>query len=406
MSDRTDRARRPNGTGSITTRDDDALIIRLTDPETGFRHKRIIHRATRDDGRPETTTQHRRRAEQALHALRAEVTRPATMRERWTVSRWADERYLPAVESGGAKPSTVEGYRMIFDCYVRPYVGSVALDRLTPEHVDEMDCHLRSKGLSIITRRHARAALSRILGHAIRKHRLTANPVANADKLAKDSHDPTEDVLEPDQVHGVLTAAKGTPWELPVALLALLGLRRGEVLGLGWDAVDLDVGRIEVRRNLVPLRGGRITLGTPKTPGSIRTLDLSPAVAALLRQQRARQVSHRLTVGPDWQGSHRDDTGEAVGLVFTDEVGRPLPPHRLTAAVKRLGVAADVGAISPHDLRHAAASLMIAEGYDVAAVSATLGHANPAVTLTVYSHAFKRTKAAATAAISEAVGSW
>ncbi len=79
-------------------------------------------------------------------------------------------------------------------------------------------------------------------------------------------------------------------------------------------------------------------------------------------------------------------------LVFTDEAGRPLPGHRVNSALSRIAGAAGVGHVHPHKLRHSAASLMLAEGMDIAAVGAVLGHASPAVNLSGYSHALNARK--------------
>lgn len=92
--------------------------------------------------------------------------------------------------------------------------------------------------------------------------------------------------------------------------------------------------------------------------------------------------------------------------VFTDEAGRPLPGHRVNSALGRIASAAGLGAVNPHKLRHSAASLMLAEGTDVAAVGTVLGHASPAVTMSVYAHALSARKVAATDAIAAAVGDW
>lgn len=401
MSERS-HGRRANGSGSITFRADGALVVRATDPNTGQRVKRIVRRGERADGRPETPAQHRQRAERALASLREEVNRPAALRERWTVERWAREKYLPSLT---VSPGTEASYTYDLEQYVLPYLGRIELARLTAEHVDDLDRTLSAKGLSLGTRRHARGALSRVLRHARRKGRLQRLVTDDADGLATDIQDRTKNALEPQQVRALLTAARSSEWELPIALLGLLGLRRSEVLGLAWDAVDLERGTVSVRRSMVMV-GSLPLLGRPKTHGSVRTLDISPPIISLIRSQRRRQSEWRMAAGEAWQGPVAGPDGERVDLVLTDEVGRSMSPWRLAGALKRFAAATGIPHVHPHQLRHSTASMLIAEGVDVAAVGAVLGHANPSITLGVYSHAFARTKSAATAAVADAVGTW
>lgn len=398
--------RRANGTGSITNRTgDDALVVRVTDPATGRRVKRVVHRASRDDGRPETPAQHRRRAETALAALKADVARPSTLRESWTIEAYARERYLPSI-TGTLRAGTVLGYVAVLESLVFPYIGRIELAKLTADHIDDLDRQLAAKGYSLVSRRHGRGAVGRVLRHALRKGRVDRDVTAAADRLAVDDRDRTKGALEPSQVAAILTAARDGDWEAPLALLALLGLRRGELLGLSWGCVDLDGGELRVERSLTTLPGRVFHLSAPKTPAGRRTLALSPPLVAVLRQHRARQAQRRLAAGQHWSGSLTDDRGETVQLVFVDEAGRPLPGHQVNDALGRIAHAAGVEHCTPHKLRHSAASMMLAQGSDIASVASVLGHANAGVTASVYSHAVGRTTKRAAGAIADAVGTW
>lgn len=88
----------------------------------------------------------------------------------------------------------------------------------------------------------------------------------------------------------------------------------------------------------------------------------------MLRQHRARQAAQALAAGPGWAGTIVDDNGDTMSLVFVHEAGRPLPAHRINDALDRIAATAGLDGVHPHLLRHSAASLMLAEGLDLAAV--------------------------------------
>jgi integrase len=379
----------------------------MSDTTTGKRHKRIVARERRPNGRLETDDQLRRRAEGTLDALRALIARPATEREGWTVRDYAIEQYLPAVRQAGRKRTTLDNYAVVLDRYVFPTLGSIELAKLTADHVNAMDATLL--GYAVSTRRAARAALNRVLRHAVKAERLARNVIERAGDLPDDPDEPRE-VLEGFELRALLDAARGTEWEAMVAVLVFCGLRRGEVLGLSWDALDLDRATLTVAHNLVPTSAG-LQLGPPKTKRSRRTLtDLDPALISVLRSARARQAEARLRAEL-WSEHEIDHRGRPVSLVFTDEVGRPIGPHRLTSAVKRLAREAGIERASermtgPHCLRHAYASHRIAAGDPIPAVSADLGHSSPQITMTVYSHVITANRPAATSAVAAAIGAW
>jgi hypothetical protein len=211
--------------GSLTTRTDGALIVRVTDPESGQRRKRIVKRRSGDGGRLESPAQHRKHAETVLGELKADLTRPTTMREQWTVEDYARDRYLPSLTQT-LKPNTLLSYRKELELYVFPYVGDMEMAKLTADDVDRLDRTLTSRGYSVVVRRKARGVLGRVVRHGVRKHRLNSDVTQFADKLARDDRDRTKGTLQPEQVRDLLRAARETEWEAAVALLGLLGLRR------------------------------------------------------------------------------------------------------------------------------------------------------------------------------------
>ena len=156
-----------------------------------------------------------------------------------------------------------------------------------------------------------------------------------------------------------------------------LGMRQAEILGLRWQDVDLDARRLRVRQTLQRI-GKEIVIKEPKTERSRRTLALTPSLVTALVAHRDRQEFERKSAGKDWQ---------ETGLVFTSTIGTPLDARNLTREYKRHLVAAELPKeFRFYDMRHAAASLLVADGLPITAVSAMLGHALTSTTLNTYAH--------------------
>lgn len=155
----------------------------------------------------------------------------------------------------------------------------------------------------------------------------------------------------------------------------MTGARRGEVLGLGWSDLDLDDGKLTVRRTLISI-GYTPSFSEPKTDKSRRTIPLDPATVKALKEHRKRHLTERLAAGEAWQNEH--------DLVFTDALGRALHPQGFSDAFDRHGKAAGLPRLTLHGLRHTYATLALRAGVHPKIVSDRLGHATVAFTLDVY----------------------
>jgi integrase len=158
-------------------------------------------------------------------------------------------------------------------------------------------------------------------------------------------------------------------------LLSTTGLRRGEVLGLRWRDLNLDTRRLAVVRSLTQ-RGTELAFTEPKTKRGRRSLALDECMVAILDAHRRRQLEERLMLGLGRPA--------ADGLIFTDGLGEPLRPDSFSQIFDRHNRDLDLPRIWLHDLRHTAATLMLASGANVRTVSERLGHASTPFTMDVY----------------------
>jgi integrase len=168
-------------------------------------------------------------------------------------------------------------------------------------------------------------------------------------------------------------------------LITLRGLRRGEACGLRWKDVDLDAGTVNIAWQLVQL-AGRIHEGRPKTDASMRTIALDAETSAILRAHQRRQHQERLAMGEAWRGT---------GFVFTQSDGDRLHPQHVSDQFLWLAYLAGLPPIRLHDLRHGAASLMLAAGVEIKVVQETLGHTSSAFTADTYTSVFPQVAMAA-----------
>ncbi len=178
-----------------------------------------------------------------------------------------------------------------------------------------------------------------------------------------------------EEANRFVAAVRGTEDEALVLLALTMGLRPGEVTGLPWDAVDLDESVLTVRQALKRLPDGTYTIGPPKVE-SYRMLRLPAELLDLLRAHRLAQRKARLSA-PVW---------EDHGLVFTNRVGRPIDSSNLRRTVATYAKRANVGHLSPNELRHSAASLLVANGTPLQDVSDMLGHRDIRMLAQTYRH--------------------
>ena len=289
------------------------------------------------------------------------------------------ERWLEDVVRPNAAPKTYASYRDTCRRHIVPVLGHVEIGRLKPADVQRL---IRLKQgepsrlgtpLSARSVAYVRTVLVVALNHAVRFDVVPRNVAAVTvpPRQARAERVP----LTPEQVRVFLRAVEGDRLEALYRVTAAYGLRLGEGLGLRWADLDLDAGTLRVRQ-AVQRVDGRLILKEPKTEKSKRTLALAPALVASLRSHRRRQAEERLAARR-W-----DDRG----LVFTNGAGGPLEPANVLRAFKAHLSAAGLPAQRFHDLRHYAATFLLAEGVPARVVMDILGHSQISTTMDIYGH--------------------
>jgi integrase len=212
-------------------------------------------------------------------------------------------------------------------------------------------------------------------------------------QVAKPNRQREVDAWTEEQLHRFLEAISGHRWEAPLRLAALYGLRRSELLGLRWSAVDLRKGTVRIEQALVEVRG-RPEWSDGKNARSRRTIPIDPAMAKALAGHRRFQAEERLAAGPAWSDH---------GLVVATRHGNPVSPGNFDQTLERLVLAAGVPRLTSHGLRHTAATHMVRHAADIGEIRAAadlLGH-SPDMLMKVYAHALPESVRTVTDRIAE-----
>lgn len=276
---------------------------------------------------------------------------------------------------------TAERYASIVKLHVVPIIGNVKLSKLTPEHVRKIYKAVKNKGLSNQTCLHVHRALHTALQYGLREERiLNENVIGRVKAPQVERREPAG--VSREQIRFLVAAAKGTRLEIPIAVAAVTGLRRGELLALRWHHVDLDRGSLFVAASLEHSRAanGRIRFKGPKSKTSRRVIPLAPECLKLLCSHKTQQEEEKRIAGD----LYVDDD-----LVFPDSDGTPWRPDTFTTQFSKLMKSVGMRGFRFHDLRHAFASLTLGDGVSIKEVQTLLGHSSPVVTLSVYARSIE-----------------
>jgi len=324
-------------------------------------------------------------AEQALDDIVGKARRGERIDDKLTVAQWLEfwlsEKTKPTGSSAAGKkirPSTGLGYRHHMDHHLIPELGHIPLSKLTAEDIsaayDAVQArkpHLSPRSMQLMHR-----TLSAALARAVKSRRISYNPASHVDiaPVTRPQVNPWQPAELGKFLDHIVTHELGALFET----IAATGMRRGEALGLRWRDLDLENGIIVVRQQLMEVKKGGEKFGSPKSEaGEHRVIELDGHTMDILRARRFAQDLERA----EWGAAYDEHD-----LVFAHPDGTPYRPSTITKAFIRLSAEAGVRRVRLHDLRHGAASLMLAAGVPIEVVSKRLGHANITLTMDTYSH--------------------
>lgn len=299
--------------------------------------------------------------------------------ERITFEDFVNGRWYPSqVNAEHMRPTTIAFYSYLLKVIV-PYFAQQQLSDITHKDITQYFSYLkhdyRTKSnttLSQKTLRHHYCTLNLIFSYAVKTDYLDKNPMSKVDIPKLTRH--KVDALSKSEVTTFIKELEQLPLRsrLFYTLLLMTGLRRGEALGLQWRDVDCNARLLHVERTVSYTAKDGVTVGLPKTEAGLRIVPITPKLAELLDTYRTEQ-SGTLPLSADMYIFHAPNSAYAP-----DE-----PTHytrSLKAFMKRIGLPD----MSPHDLRHTCASLLLQNGADIKSVQDMLGRADASTTLNFY----------------------
>lgn len=369
--------RRGNREGSIYQRKDGQWCAAATTPDG---RRKVLYGSTREEVRRKLTG--------VQHSI---DTGAYFSSGGLTLGKYLDQ-WLQDVVKPSVRRWTYLGYEVHVRLHIKPTIGPIALDRLTPMQVQFMINRKLEEGLSPKSVKYIRGTLRTALNQAIRWGLLSRN-AATMVELPRASRYEIRPFTS-DEARRFLASIKGDRLEALYSVALTMGLRQGEALGLRWRDVDLEMGYIRVSKQLQRI-DRKLQLVDLKTDRSRRTLVMPASIVKGLREHQARQADER---GPGGGSISPDD------LVFVTPEGEPLEGTTVSRHFHRHLDRAGLPQRRFHDLRHSCATLLMVQGVSPRVVMDVLGHSEIAMTMNTYSHVIPELRRDAADRMEELIG--
>ncbi len=358
--------RRSNGEGNIRKRKDGRWEGRYTagiNPENG---KQIFKNVL---GKTQAEVK-----EKLKKALADSQRLDLAKQGKYTVGTWMDA-WFENVAKIKVRPSSHQTYRGYIDNHIKPNIGNIPLEKLTTMElqklyrklltsgrVERIEAEKQPKGLSAKTVRNINQVISSAMDLAVAQKIILENPT-NACSLPRVEHKEMQ-TISAEQLQSFLEEAKHSGVYEMYYIELSTGLRRGELLGLKWEDIDMQQGIIRVRRQVSRI-DGKIVEAPLKTKNSYRAVTISLQAIEVLKSQKAKTNDE---------------------YVFPSPNGGPISPDSVNNMLKRVLERAGIPKVRFHDLRHTFATLALQNGVDIKTVSGMLGHFSAGFTLDTYAH--------------------
>ena len=325
----------------------------------------------------------KRKAEAELARLRAEFEPPKEVGDLSSDMLFTD--YLLEwleIAKGRLAVATYSSYAAMIKRPVGPYFRqrNLTLRELEARHLQMFYSEMLRK-VKPNTVIHYHAIIHSALKYAVKTDMLVQNVADKVDRPKKNSFQPV--FLSAEEMQKMFEALRGTKLELPVLVAAFYGFRRGEVLGLKWDAIDFERGTISVIRTVTTItldgKQTEIEQQSAKTKSSLRTLPLIGSFREYFLQVKEAQELNKQICGNCY--NHEYD-----GFVFVDELGERMRANYLTSAFPKFLESHGLRRMRFHDLRHSCASLLLANGVPLKHIQEWLGHSDFTTTANIYAH--------------------
>ena len=325
----------------------------------------------------------KRKAEAELARLRAEFEPPKEVGDLSCDMLFAD--YLLEwleIAKGRLAVATYSSYAAMIKKPVGPYFRqrNLTLRELEARHLQMFYSEMLRK-VKPNTVIHYHAIIHSALKYAVKTDMLVQNVADKVDRPKKNSFQPV--FLSAEEMQKMFEALRGTKLELPVLVAAFYGFRRGEVLGLKWDAIDFERGTISVIRTVTTItldgKQTEIEQQSAKTKSSLRTLPLIGSFREYFLQVKEAQELNKQICGNCYNY-------EYDGFVFVDELGERMRANYLTSAFPKFLEDHGLRRMRFHDLRHSCASLLLANGVPIKHIQEWLGHSDFTTTANIYAH--------------------
>ncbi len=297
--------------------------------------------------------------------------------------------------------TTYNAYRTLYQTHIKSYFGELgmSLKEITGDEINSFYAELFDAGLKGSTVQRYHSFLHLAFRNAVKRRIIQSNPCDQADRPRATQY--IASYLGAEGIRKLLDGLEDDPMRVPVILAAYYGLRRSEVLGIKWSAIDFDEKTISISHKIIlDGTGGHKEikgLDVMKTKSSYRTLPLIPQVETVLIEEKAKQEQMKEAFRSGYSKKYLE-------YVCVDAIGNLITPNYITTHFAHILNRLGLKKIRFHDLRHSCASLLLANGVPMKMIQDWLGHSSMQTTANIYSHVDSTSKLASAKVISNVLG--